>query len=349
MSNQKKMINIDKRKAIYVIEEDDEGIFVSEKRPKIRDQDEFRPFWTNFNDADAIIDKIVAGRKVTLYRIKNNKIESYRVRKLESSPHAYTSREQAKEKLDTVLETLDYTITRGIISVFYRSKTYNVTASDKRFPMLRKACISDDVAGILQILNLAAELKSAKIEAHGSKLAIANTEMPDGFAKKVKDQIVIGDKKSIAAFAKRLEKNASRSARENLLKFLSYHGGCLLSDGRFLAYKYVKSDFRDYHTGQYDYSPGKTITMPRKNVVEDARVACAAGLHVGTWGYSGSSKDTVLVCCIDPADVVSVPDDYGHQKIRACKVLSLKLVTGPFSETVMPASFVDEALKEVAA
>jgi len=164
-------------------------------------------------------------------------------------------------------------------------------------------------------------------------------KLPSRFASKLIDYVAMYEKTDIIdKFKKRLDKNPSKSAQRNLLQFLSYHGASLLEDGRFLAYKYLQDSFRDCHTGKFNYSPGKTVTMPRHEVVEDPKIACAAGLHAGSWSYSGGHK-TVVVCAIDPADVVSVPDDYGYQKIRCCKIKSLKKVEEAIDSPTVSTSF----------
>lgn len=327
-----------KRKALYILEEDEEEIWVEQKRPMFKDRDKFRPFWDNFDDAVAAMDRFAAGQRVTFYRINKNKVESYRVRRYEPNVGGYTSRQQAEDRLTVLTETIDYTITRGSISLFFKGESYTITATDSRFPKLRKACLDNDVADIVKLINLKSELKKV-VDDKGKLLG---NKVPTNLGKKMQEMTLkIGDTKSLEAFKKRLAKNPSKSAQKNLLKFLDYTGGCLVADGRFLAYKYLKPNFHDMHTGKYDYSPGKVVTMPRDKVVEDCRIACAAGLHVGTWGYSGN-HETMVLCVIDPYDVVSVPDDYSHQKIRACKVTSVRRIYEPIKELVVPVSFLND-------
>lgn len=335
--------NPEKRKAIYIIKDyGGELVWVEQKRPKIKDHDEYRPFWDKFEDAEVAMDRIAASLRVTLYRIKDNKIESFRVRSISQNRNSFTSRDQAQERLEEITKSFDYTITRGNISIFYDGKTYNITASDKRFPRFHRACVDDDLFAILDLLDLKNKIKKS-VKIFGTNMEISGHKVPSGLAKKLVDSTIIyNDAKVINNFKKRLDKNTSKSAQRNLLEFLSYHGACILEDGRFLAYKYLNSNFYDMHTGKYDYSPGKTVTMPRNKVVEDPRIACAAGLHVGSWSYSGSHS-TVVVCVIDPVDVVSVPDDYSYQKMRCCRVTSIKRIHDPIKDTTLPVSYLNES------
>ena len=81
--------------------------------------------------------------------------------------------------------------------------------------------------------------------------------------------------------------------------------------------------------------------MERCLVSDDFRVHCGAGLHVATLAYAqdyGNSESLIVIVKVNPADVVSVPEDYGCQKVRCCKyeVLSVfKEQFGYFSEIAM--------------
>lgn len=334
------VLDPNKRKAIYVVETVNGNQVLVQKRPKVSDRDKYRPFWEPM-DFDKLILQLNDKRKVTLYKIENNKIKSIRVRKIPNGSNYFTSRDQVQEYLDNTLKSLDYTITRNNISVFYDHQTYIITASDKRFPKIKKACINDDIGLVVDLLNIKNKLKNIIDISEDNEMRIADSKLPASLSKKIVDTVAIyNDTKVLDKFKNRLSKNPSKTTREHLLEFLSYNGASLLEDGRFLAYKYVTNNYRDTYTGKFNYAPGKTVTMLRKDVVDDPYKACAAGLHVGSWGYSGSF-DTVVLCVIDPVDVVSVPFDYEHQKIRCCKIKSIKRIYEPLNDFILPVSIVD--------
>jgi len=64
--------------------------------------------------------------------------------------------------------------------------------------------------------------------------------------------------------------------------------------------------------------------MNRSEVDDNANNRCSHGYHVGALGYAGpggwynSRGDRVLICKVNPADVVSVPNDHSFQKLRCC-------------------------------
>lgn len=127
---------------------------------------------------------------------------------------------------------------------------------------------------------------------------------------------------SIKAFVKKLKKNPSEDSRQDLLMFLAKWDLPIVEDGDFLAYKNVSDGFRDLYSGTFDNSIGKTVSMPRSKVCTDRNRACGEGLHVCAYDYIQSSLDEgiVVVCKVNPADVVSVPHiDSSISKMRVCK------------------------------
>ena len=63
------------------------------------------------------------------------------------------------------------------------------------------------------------------------------------------------------------------------------------------------------------------IEVERNGVCDDKNIGCSSGLHAGSVQYAtdfGAGGKVVLVE-INPADVVSVPEDCNCQKLRACK------------------------------
>jgi hypothetical protein len=121
-----------------------------------------------------------------------------------------------------------------------------------------------------------------------------------------------------------------------LWDFLQNKGIPLTEDGCFLAYKSVRQDFKDHHSGQFDNSPGKVHEMPRNQISDDPRVECHEGFHVGALEYAKNtwSGARLVVCKVDPENVVSVPHDHNSQKMRVCKYE----VTGHHNGTHLPST-----------
>jgi len=105
-----------------------------------------------------------------------------------------------------------------------------------------------------------------------------------------------------------------------------------------LAYKRVKSDHKDIHSGKFDNSPGVTVVESREVVNTDRNVTCGKGLHFCSWEYlshfgsSSANTDRVVIVEIDPSDIVSIPSDYNNTKARCCKYTVLYDYGKPWGE-----------------
>lgn len=121
-------------------------------------------------------------------------------------------------------------------------------------------------------------------------------------------------------FMENLMENPSKRAVDELYGFLEKNDLPITPDGKFLAYKKVRHDFTDCHTGTMDNSPGKVVSMERNQVCEDKDLTCSYGLHFCGESYlKYFSGDKTVIVKINPRDVVSIPSDYNEAKGRACR------------------------------
>ena len=127
--------------------------------------------------------------------------------------------------------------------------------------------------------------------------------------------------KPLTRFVEKLMDNPSRRAVKELYAFLEHKNMPLTPDGNFLAYKGVRSDFTDWHSGQFTNKVGDVNEMPRRNVCDNANIGCSDGFHAGSLDYARQygNGGHLMVVEIDPADVVSVPLDCDQQKLRTSK------------------------------
>mgnify|MGYP003345596831 CR=1 FL=1 len=121
-------------------------------------------------------------------------------------------------------------------------------------------------------------------------------------------------------FMDNLYQNPSKRAVDELYGFLEKGNLPITPDGHFLAYKKVRDNFLDVHSGTMDNSVGKIVEMERNKVDDDKNNTCSTGLHFCSESYlrSFGGERTVIVK-INPADVVSIPTDYNDAKGRACR------------------------------
>jgi transcriptional regulator with XRE-family HTH domain len=118
-------------------------------------------------------------------------------------------------------------------------------------------------------------------------------------------------------FMDNLMRNPAQFAIDELYDWLK---GCNLpitDDGRFTAYRRVRADYKDCYTGTIDNSPGQIVFMKRSDVNPDRTQTCERGLHFCSAAYLPSYPgDRVMEVVVNPADVVSIPNDYNFTKGR---------------------------------
>jgi hypothetical protein len=121
-------------------------------------------------------------------------------------------------------------------------------------------------------------------------------------------------------FMHNLMQNPSRQAVTELYGFLEKNSLPITPDGHFLAYKRVREDYKDCHTGTMDNSIGQVVEMERNQVDDNRNNTCSIGLHFCSHSYLSSfNGDRTVIVKINPCDVVSIPSDYNDAKGRACR------------------------------
>jgi hypothetical protein len=124
----------------------------------------------------------------------------------------------------------------------------------------------------------------------------------------------------LVLFMENLMGNPSFRAVNELYGFLEKNNLPITPDGHFLAYKKVRENYKDVHSGTFDNSVGKVCEMERNKVNDNKEQTCSTGLHFCSEGYLGHfGGERVMILKINPADVVSIPTDYNNSKGRCCR------------------------------
>lgn len=135
----------------------------------------------------------------------------------------------------------------------------------------------------------------------------------------------------VVKFYENLLQNPSEQSRDQLFDWLTAVGMFSLDEnGCVLGYKGVthnntsRQSGRAYVQGELvrgriPYEVGTVVTMPRSEVEDDPTVACAPGLHVGTFEYAQGWGDKVKLVVFNPRDAVSVPSRE-TAKLRVCRL-----------------------------
>lgn len=163
-------------------------------------------------------------------------------------------------------------------------------------------------------------LKVVNDKIYYGELVVSNKIVP-----KILSMMAEGDErfKHLLKFLERLLNNPSKSSVDQLWGFVAHNDVGITEDGLIIGWKKVKTingSLFDSRTGKVPNDVGVTVSMPRHMVDDRREKTCSQGLHVGAWDYvSDFSGDTILMVLVDPADIVSVPNDYNDMKMRACK------------------------------
>ena len=127
----------------------------------------------------------------------------------------------------------------------------------------------------------------------------------------------------LVKFFNNLMDNPSSRAVNELYDFLEAGELPITEDGCFLAYKNVRSNYFDIHSGTFRNQVGDVCEMPRNRVDEDKERTCSYGLHFCSIAYLPSFSDSdgghTMIVKINPKDVVAIPADYNNTKGRTCR------------------------------
>ena len=231
----------------------------------------------------------------------NNVVVNY-----DGQTHIISRRETLASELIDVLKSKDYEKVEGLIS---RSK--RLEAGSKGFFTVQEG-----------------------------KAMVNGTEAHPVVAQKIADFMNEGlPYEPLMRFTEKLGNNPSERSRQELYAFLDKNNQPIMPNGNVLLYKKVKNDFKDCHTGTFDNTPGQVLEMPREAVDDDASSHCSNGFHVACWNYAYDfyGDGPMLEVEVDPADVVSVPNDL-NMKIRVCKYKVLRVVEQELSTPLYPMS-----------
>lgn len=218
---------------------------------------------------------------------------------------------------------LPFTLTNESITVVFEGKPHVVQKGSPQFSALRKALIAEDWKAVPKNLTVAKSIRDwakGKFTLKGDNFSFEGTELPNNINSRIIQMATKGeDPTPLFKFWERLQKNPSMRSVQQLWSFLEHKGIPITKDGTFLAYKGVKNNFKDAHTGTIDNKPGVVNKMPRNQISDDPNHACHEGFHVGALEYARSFSERVVVCEVDPENVVCVPYDASQQKMRVCE------------------------------
>jgi hypothetical protein len=225
--------------------------------------------------------------------------------------------------------------TNGPISVYFGTVTKTVQRTDPNFPRLIDMLKPTSPASTEDILTFLDPARRIKQHACGlfdvcnGGVYIDGERTPDLFSKRALELADLGlDPAPLVALWRNIKRNPSQESVKDLYAFLDHNQHPITPDGCFIAYKAINADFTDKYTGKISNHVGAIVKMDRYLVNADRNQTCSSGLHVASLKYARDSYggQVLVVCKVNPANVVSVPVDYNQEKMRTCEYTVLEVL-----------------------
>ena len=217
-----------------------------------------------------------------------------------------------------------YLIQGNNITIVINNKPHTINKTHPTYEKVKEAIKTgqwDVVCNIIDPKKMVLNYGAGKLSVQGEKLFWNGVEFHNAMSKRMfqmlQEDLPI---EPLVLFMENLMDNPSYRAVNELFGFLEKNNLPITSDGHFLAYKKVRENYKDVHSGTFDNSVGQTVTMERNQVNDNKEETCSAGLHFCSLGYLNHfGGERVVIVKINPRDVVSIPSDYNATKGRACR------------------------------
>jgi hypothetical protein len=246
-----------------------------------------------------------------------------------------------------------YIVQGSNITVVIGTTPHTVSKSHIAYNKLLNAIKAGDwetVQNIIEPKKAVINFGQGNIEIQGDQIFWKGREMHNALTKRMVAMIQEDfPVEPLVAFMENLMENPSKRAVNELYGFLEKNTLPITSDGCFLAYKKVRADYLDCHSGTVLNKPaaymtdedtaaleeavgknsevtvavedGVTVVSMERNLVDDDQNrTCSTGLHFCSKDYlSVFGGDRIVILKINPRDVVSIPNDYNDSKGRCAR------------------------------
>ena len=249
--------------------------------------------------------------------------------------------------------SMPYIIQGSNITVVIGTTPHTVSKSHIAYNKLLAAIKANDwdtVQDIIEPKKVVLNFGQGNIEIQGDQIFWKGREMHNALTKRmvamIQEDFPIDP---LVAFMENLMENPSKRAVNELYGFLEKNTLPITSDGCFLAYKKVREDYLDCHSGTVLNKPaaymtdadaetlkeasgrknevavevvdGVTVVSMERNLVDDDQNrTCSTGLHFCSKDYLSVFRgERIVILKINPRDVVSIPNDYNNSKGRCAR------------------------------
>ena len=239
----------------------------------------------------------------------------------------------------------------GNLTLVLNNRTYQVLPDHINYKMILEALPSataDELLEIVDVEKAVSTFSDGLVEIKNGKVMYEGEEVHGSISKRILEFMSKGlPFQPLVNFLNNLMENPSMQSQKELYDFLEHEHLPITEDGHFLAYKAVRSDFKDKYRGTFDNSVGQVVKMQRAKVDDDRARGCSDGLHAGALNYvagygSVESGDRIVIVKINPKDVVSVPSDCNCEKLRTCRYEVVGEYQGELLKPLYSATFTQD-------
>lgn len=253
-----------------------------------------------------------------------------------------------------------YVIQGSNVTVVIGNKPYTISKSHITYTKVVEAIKASDWDQVKEIVDpkkVVLNYGQGNVAIQGDRLFWKGNEMHNALADRMIQMLQDGFSiEPLVLFMENLMQNPSKRSVDELYGFLEKNSLPITPDGCFMAYKKVRSDFKDIHSGTMDNSVGMVVEMERNQVDDNRDRTCSSGLHFCSQEYLnhfGDNTSRTVILKINPRDVVSIPTDYNNSKGRACRyevigelgVNPEDAFTAPVQESANTSTTTDEMIK----
>jgi hypothetical protein len=234
------------------------------------------------------------------------------------------------------MSAVNFLKTNNSITLHYEGKTKLVANGDPNFALVLNAIRENRLDDIPAIVEPERYLTAQGFDVEDGLVSIGGEPMPSELNARILAYKQDGlPYTSLLKFWDNLRQNPSFNSRKALFSFLENQGHSITEDGCFIGYRGVREDFKDKHSGKFDNSPGKKVSVPRSEVDDNPANDCSFGLHVGGFNYAKSFGPKLVMVKVNPKNVVAVPDAYKGEKMRVCEFEVLAETASPLEKPVV--------------
>lgn len=216
----------------------------------------------------------------------------------------------------------------GNLTLVLKNRAHQVLPDHLNYKMILEALPTgseDELVNLVDIPTAVATFSDGLVEVKNGQVLYEGEVVHGSVSKRILEFMSKNlPFKPLVNFLNNLMENPSMQSQQELYDFLEHEHLPITEDGHFLAYKAVRNDYMDKYAGKFDNHVGKVCQMNRAKVDDNRSVGCSQGLHAGALNYVAGygcidNGDRIVIVKINPRDVVSVPSDCNHEKLRTCR------------------------------